>query len=326
MTSTDSRPDAVWLEPDELPGVARLAAIATWRAVGWAAGTALQAGTEVLSRTLDGDPPVLIARDIATEVRGALSAALGGPGTGAEAAAAARRARHSSGRADTLRPGATLAELRVLGAALLAESADVTAPQDAGHPAYARILSEITPDEARILRLLYQSGPQPAIDVRTYRPLGIGSELVADGLNMIAENAGLRRMDRIHPYLTNLNRQGLIDFSKEKVEDPGRYQLIEAQPSVAAARARAGWAPRLVYRSIRLTTFGRDFCHDCLLAGVAATPPPAYPPAPAAAPAPDPAARDSAAPDSVAAAAPAPAAAAAEPPTAAAPLGPNTRR
>jgi hypothetical protein len=260
MTSADSRPNAVWLEPDELPGVARLAAVATWRAVGWAAGTALQAGHEVLSRALDGDPPVLIARDVASEVRDALAAVLGG------------QARPGPSRG--ARPGqaATLAELREMGAALLAESADVTAPQDAGHPAYARILSELTPDEARILRLLCQSGPQPAVDVRTYRPLGIGSELVADGLNMIAENAGLRRMDRIHPYLTNLNRQGLIDFSKEKVEDPGRYQLIEAQPSVAAARASAGRAPRLVYRSIRLTTFGRGFCHDCLLASTDAGP------------------------------------------------------
>jgi Abortive infection alpha len=277
MTSPESRhPDAVWLEPDELPGVARLAAIATWRALGWAAGTALQAGTEVLGRTLDGDPPVLIARDIAAEMRGALAAALGGQDGGPDGTLADGPARRRGRARQWDRPGASLAELREQGAALLAESADVTAPPDAGHPAYARILSEITPDEARILRLLYRSGPQPAIDVRTYRPLGIGSELVADGLNMIAENAGLRQLDRIHPYLTNLNRQGLIDFSKEKLEDPERYQLIEAQPSVAAARARAGWAPRLVYRSIALTTFGRGFCQDCLLpAGPDGQPPPA---------------------------------------------------
>jgi len=157
------------------------------------------------------------------------------------------------------------AELRARGAALLDLSADVTATaDDAGHPAYARMLSELTPDEARILRLLCQAGPQPALDIRTNRPLGIGSELVAGGLNMIAEHAGLRRMDRIYPYLTNLNRQGLIDFSKEQVNDPDRYQLIEAQPNVSEARARAGRAPKIVYRSIRLTTFGRDFCDACL--------------------------------------------------------------
>jgi uncharacterized membrane protein YheB (UPF0754 family) len=134
----------------------------------------------------------------------------------------------------------------------------------AGHPAYARMLAEITPDEARILRLLYEAGPQPSLDVRTNRPLGIGSELVAGGLNMIAEYAGLRRMDRIDPYLTNLHRQGLIIFSKDKVDDPDRYQLIEAQPQVSDALSRAGHFPRIIYRSIRLTTFGRDFCRACL--------------------------------------------------------------
>ncbi|MGH3158413.1 MAG: Abi-alpha family protein, partial [Streptosporangiaceae bacterium] len=192
-------------------------------------------------------------------IRGNLVAALGG--YAATPVPARRPYRAANGTP-------TLAELRAAGAALLEQSADVNAAgQDAGHPAYARILSELTPDEARILRLLYRSGPQPTLNVRTYRPLGIGSELVAEGLNMIGENAGLRWIDRIQPYLTNLNRQGLIDFSRESIEDPGRYQLIEAQPDVAAARARAGHASRIVYRSIRLTTFGHDFCHECLLAG-----------------------------------------------------------
>jgi Abortive infection alpha len=251
-------PRPVRLEPDEVPGLIRLTVTTAWRALAWTTGTALNTCNELLTRTLNGEPPVVIVRDTAEEIRGALISALGGYES--TPVPAYRLQRTGNG-------APTLAELRELGAALLERSADVNAAgEDAGHPAYARILSELTPDEARILRLLYRSGPQPTLNVRTYRPLGIGSELVAEGLNMIGENAGLRRMDRISSYLTNLNRQGLIDFSGESVDDPGRYQLIEAQPDVAAARARAGRAPRVVYRSIRLTTFGRDFCHDCLLA------------------------------------------------------------
>jgi hypothetical protein len=256
-----------------VPGLVRLTLTTAWRALAWTAGTALQTGTQALTRTLNGDPPVVIVRDIAGELRGALVSVLGMNGEGeARRAGGAWPAPYQSGhRPYSPYPSAngapTLAELREFGAALLARSADVNAAgDDQGHPAYARILSELTPDEARILRLLYRSGPQPTLNVRTYRPLGIGSELVAEGLNMIGEEAGLRRMDRIQSYLTNLNRQGLTDFSRESVDDPGRYQLIEAQPDVAAARAKAGHAPRIVYRSIRLTTFGHDFCHDCLLA------------------------------------------------------------
>lgn len=252
-------------QPDTppLPGLVRLTVTTAWRVMAWTTGTALNTGTEILTRALQGDPPVLILRDIAEEARGAAVTVLGGY---AAAPAPPRRIAVVTQRA------ATPAELRARGAVLLEQSADVNATtDDAGHPAYARMLSELTPDEARILRLLYLAGPQPAIDVRTYRPFGIGSELVAGGLNMIAEQAGLRRMDRIYPYLTNLNRQGLIDFSKEQVDDPGRYQLIEAQPNVGEARARAGLAPKIVYRSIRLTTFGRDFCLACLPANGSAS-------------------------------------------------------
>lgn len=153
--------------------------------------------------------------------------------------------------------------LRARGEQLLRQSADVDVAED-GHPAYARILSELTPDEARILRFLFREGPQPAIDIRTNRPFGIGSELVAGGLSMIGEFAGLRHLDRIHPYMTNLFRLGLIEFSKETVRNPNRYQVIEAQPRISEAMAKAGRAPKIVRRSILLNDFGEEFCKTCL--------------------------------------------------------------
>src|SRR5581483_8145665 len=55
--------------------------------------------------------------------------------------------------------------LRERGEELLRRSADVREDED-GHPAYERILDELLPDEARVLRLMYTSGPQPAVDVR----------------------------------------------------------------------------------------------------------------------------------------------------------------
>ena len=134
---------------------------------------------------------------------------------------------------------------------------------DDTHPAYERILDELAPDEARILRFLSIDGPQPAIDVRTSRPLGIGSELVAGGLSMIGLHSGVRHLDRHQRYLNNLNRLGLIWFSREQV-DPVRYQVVEVQPDVAEVMRSAGRAPKTVRRSIHLTPFGEDFCSTCL--------------------------------------------------------------
>ena len=151
--------------------------------------------------------------------------------------------------------------LRERGAELLARSADVDYREPA-HPAFARILEELAPDEARILRLLFTSGPQAAVDVREAKPLGIASALIEGGLSMIGTQAGCRFVERVPSYLNNLERLGLIWFSREPLDDPLRYQVLEAQPEVLTAMGRT--RSKTVRRSIQLTPFGEDFCEVCL--------------------------------------------------------------
>ena len=163
------------------------------------------------------------------------------------------------------RPAAPRRErtLRERGAELLARSADVEYEEDA-HPAYARILDELAPDEARILRFLEARGAQPAVDVRAGKVPLISSELVAPGLSMIGAGAGARYVERVPAYLNNLYRLGLIWFSREPLEDPLSYQVLEAQPDVLEAMRAAGRGAKTVRRQILLTPFGQDFCKVCL--------------------------------------------------------------
>jgi hypothetical protein len=166
-------------------------------------------------------------------------------------------------------PDATIASLRARGAELLRQSADVRYEQDT-HPAYERILDDLTPDEARILRLLMLEGAQPAVDVRGGKVPIVGSQLpapafsmlVAPGLSMIGAHAGCRYRDRVPAYLNNLGRLGLVWFSREQLDDPLRYQVLEAQPDVIQALKEAGRG-RTVRRSVQLTPFGEDFCRVC---------------------------------------------------------------
>jgi len=283
-----------------LPGLVRVAATSSWRAFGWAVGSTLRTGRDVVQRTLNGEPPAVVLQDTTAEIREFAWKALGlddlagqkkststgtaggdGSSVGGVSGAVTNVASGLLGSLGAFGPGgssprsggyyrannsvedASTETLRARGEQLLRQSADVDVAEE-GHPAYARILSELTPDEARILRFLFREGPQPAIDIRTHRPFGIGSELVAGGLSMIGEHAGLRHLDRIHPYLTNLFRLGLIEFSKETVANPNRYQVIEAQPRMSEAMAKAGRAPKIVRRSILLNDFGQEFCKTCL--------------------------------------------------------------
>jgi hypothetical protein len=246
------RPPAATGSANVVPELARLAAGTWWRAVTWSLETSLTATGAVLRRATSGDPPASVLTGLASDARAAARRALG---LGEQAAA--------PGAPEVLASAGTTDELRAQGGELLRRSNDVHVVEDT-HPAFARILAEITPDEARILRFLYVDGAQPAVDVRTNRPFGVGSQLVEGGLSMIGEQAGCRSVERIHPYLTNLARLGMVDFSKEQVSNPQRYQLVEAQPKVADALKRAGRWPRTVHRSIALSSFGQEFCRTCL--------------------------------------------------------------
>ena len=238
-----------------LPGIVRIAATSGWRLVQWAVGTWVTTGTRVVKGVASGESPAQVLTEVTADLRSIARQALGLAGGAAEASVATN-SNHA---------GATVEELRARGAELLYRSADVRFAEDT-HPAYARILDELAPDEARILRFLAAEGPQPSIDVRTSRPLGVGSELVASGLSMIGLQSGVRHLDRTNAYLNNLYRLGLIWFSREQV-DPGRYQVVEVQPEVSVAMKEAGRAAKTVRRSIHLTPFGEDFCQTCLPVG-----------------------------------------------------------
>ena len=230
--------------------LARMAATAWVRGLRWGAESSVRAYVRLLRSAANGENPAQLLQETGSDLRRYARELLGIADEMAEEAAEAGRD-DSSARA-----------LRERGEELLRLSADVTYEEDS-HPAYARILDVMAPDEARILRLLRERGPQPSVDVRTGGPLGVGvvaTELVAPGLNMIGAEAGCRHLDRVPAYLNNLYRLGLIWFSREQVGDRLRYQVLEAQPDVAEALDRAGRGARTVRRSIHLTPFGADFC------------------------------------------------------------------
>jgi Abortive infection alpha len=240
-----------------VPGLARIAAAAYWRSARWTARASAQAGSRVIRAAVTGQEPGELFRSTGAEIRERTRRLLGIQEKGQE-----ERAVMTPEAAEAEREEARKS-LRERGEELLRRSADVNFDEDS-HPAYARILEDLAPDEARILRLLAEHGPQPSVDVRSgLLPLKSTTELVAAGLNMIGPEAGCRHIDDIPAYLNNLFRLGLIWFSREPLPDPLRYQVLEAQPEVAEALGSEG-RTRTVRRSIHLTPFGRDFCELCL--------------------------------------------------------------
>jgi hypothetical protein len=233
------------------PGLARVYASMWWRTAEWTVESSLRTGARLIGGALSGRSPADLVQTAEEEVREYARQLLGRD-------AEDPHAEHERAAADGEMPPA---DLRQRGAELLRRSADVHYTEEV-HPAYARILEVLAPDEARILRLLAISGPQPSVDIRAGLPLV--SELVAPGRTMIAAEAGCRHPDRLPAYLNNLQRLGLIWFSREPVRERLRYAVLEAQPDVLDAMRKGGRTARTVRRSILLTPFGNDFCDVCL--------------------------------------------------------------
>lgn len=264
------RTPAVWEgAADALPGVARIAGKAWLRSATWAAGSGARSARNLARAMTDPTAAGELVRGVATDLADATRAistvatkiSSGVPIPVALFEASVTLTSVMASEPDHVAPERSLRER---GEDLLRRSRDVWS-DDETHPAYGRILDEVAPDEARILLLLLRGGPQPSVDVRTGGPVGmVSSSLLSAGLTMIGPRAGVRYLDEVPSYLNNLFRLGLVWFSREQLEDPLEYQVVEAQPDVLEAMHSVRFA-KVVRRSIHLTPFGVDFCKTCLV-------------------------------------------------------------
>jgi hypothetical protein len=265
----------IWTEATEaLPGLARIAATAWMRSAAWTVGSGVRS-TRLLARAITdpdkaGELVQEVAHDVAeatrtvSDVARAVSSGVPIPKALRDATLSLTEIVMAAQPVEAAEPDDSDRTLRRRGEELLERSRDVWSEEN-GHPAYSRILDDLAPDEARILLLLLRGGPQPSVDVRTGGPVGlVSSALIAPGMSMIGARAGCRYLDEVPAYLNNLFRLGLIWFSREQLEDPMEYQVVEAQPDVLEAMHSVRFA-KVVRRSIHLTPFGAGFCRACLV-------------------------------------------------------------
>ena len=173
---------------DAATGIARGAARTWVQTVVWSTRASLRPARGLTLAATDRDTAVGFVHDAATGARGRARDFLGVADLDERIGRLGQSGTERTdqrGRNGTVPDGA----LRTRGAELLRESADVAA-EDRAHPAHARVLDELAPDEARILRLLAVDGAQPVVDVCAANLLGAASQPIAYNLNMINRGRG----------------------------------------------------------------------------------------------------------------------------------------
>ena len=258
LTGVD--PDEVEQTPDgdavDLYGIARVAAAMTQRATGYSMESGIRTGTRMAYAAATSESPAALV----TETRAIALDELRRAGIDIGEEQSDWLEAHE-GKVTDRRP-VTAEALRERGERLLSKSAEVGRDESL-HPAYPSILDELAADEARILRLLATDGTQAYMDVRDRGYVPFSSRLVAEHMTMVGADAGCRLPERTPIYLQNLERLALVTFEEDPIDDLKRYQVLEAQPHVEAARESAK-RPKTVYGSLYLTDLGVDFCEACL--------------------------------------------------------------
>jgi hypothetical protein len=248
-----------------VPGLARIAVGAWARGAAWGVGTGLRASRRLTEAALSGESATELLDDVRDETVQNLRRLLGiverDPRSEPITDAVATRVPQDSEQRQQ-----RVASLRERGAQLFERAAEVGTDDDPVHPGFDRIVDQLAPDEARILKLLVNEGPQAIVYINKAGPLGIGAREVARRLSLIGREAGCLHPNLVPAYLDNLVRLGLVAIRRDPVEDEAAYQVLEAQPEVidAIRSVRSGiFRGQSSRRSIHITDFGRSFCQVC---------------------------------------------------------------
>jgi len=252
---------------EAVPGLARIAAGVWYRGATWGIGATLRATRRLGEAAVSGESAGQLIGEARTETAESVRRVLGigeyeptGPGHDPAGAGGPRQGD------DGERGEISAQSLRERGAELLDRAADVQSDRDPVHPGFARIIDQLAPDEARILKLLVNEGPQGIVYVNKAAPFGIGAREIARRLSMIGHEAGCLHSELVPAYIDNLVSHGLVAIRRDALADELPYQVIEAQPEVIEAIGKAGgtlFRGQITRRTVHLTDFGRTFCQVC---------------------------------------------------------------
>ncbi|MFB7159258.1 DUF4393 domain-containing protein [Lysinibacillus sp. NPDC056232] len=155
-------------------------------------------------------------------------------------------------------------ELRDMFANLLASAMNSEKSEEA-HPSYVEIIRQLNTDEAKILKHL-KGQHFPTLNVVAYTSSSQHSPTMENFSN-VSFKANCDHPQKIHSYLENLNRLGLIDLhSPGTLTDVSVYEELEQHPIIENALMLAGFLgeAKIIRSYAKSTMFGTQFYDACI--------------------------------------------------------------
>jgi hypothetical protein len=153
-------------------------------------------------------------------------------------------------------------DLRELYANLLATSMDKNTA-DKAHPGYVDIIKNISPDEARLLKVFTKEDNLPLINISLKNDPERGRSLAIANYTLLNDYLNLNNSLLITIYITNLCRLGILEIPYGiYLAEVERYEKIENSEVVTYAKEKAKEKAMKIdieRRVLRLTTYGEDF-------------------------------------------------------------------
>jgi len=162
-------------------------------------------------------------------------------------------------------------EIRNMYANLLASSMIDKIKGDV-HPAFVEIIKQISPDEARILRFVYQKNASiPVISLFLKKENGKGKQCIIKFFNRIhrmVPDLEVRAHSKVSILIDNLVRLKLVEIHDGTyLVDDKLYEVLKNDPFITShtnqnAAQNHKWDFEKTYMD--LTFLGKSFCHVCV--------------------------------------------------------------
>lgn len=127
---------------------------------------------------------------------------------------------------------------------------------------FGTIISQLVPDEARILAALSSGRRFAVVDVLTKQVGRSHSRTVLANASTVGAAARVSLPDNVPTYLSRLHSFGLIEFSPSVDGLDGQFAALNDDPAVRAARSEADGkfgSAKVARKSVLLSSLGREF-------------------------------------------------------------------